>query len=322
MPISLNRRQFMAASILTALCVDTGSARQNPAPARWSLPIRTAGEMPGDGFAIRHGFASENTWFNIGRWHTAEDWYRVNDIETAGSEVLAVTDGEVVWIGSEYPGRVVLVQHREELFGMYGHLDYTLDVVVGQKVTAGQVLGRVLAWTDGRAPSHLHLEIRNFFYHTLVNGDTPEYGFNCGYRCPPGPGYWPIEDDKHPAEIGWRNPQHVIHRGILESDAVDEVMVAVTADGLAGPVRSAPSHDASSVQDITLRAGDRFTVVDVEVGDPATTETSAYAYHIWYRVELLSGEPGWLPAMLPDDRDVASDGRPSGQRLVLLPVTT
>ncbi|HYH12594.1 MAG TPA: hypothetical protein VD789_09600, partial [Thermomicrobiales bacterium] len=59
--------------------------------------------------------------------------------------------------------------------------------------------------------------------------------------------------------------------------------------------------------------------VGSEIGDPASTETSAYAYRIWYRVELPSGKSGWLPAVLPSDRDVASDGRPTGLRLVLLP---
>ncbi|HYH12738.1 MAG TPA: M23 family metallopeptidase, partial [Thermomicrobiales bacterium] len=249
MTISLNRRQFVAASLVTALHPHVGFASQPSTGAEWSLPIRNAGDVPANGFVVRHGFACENTWFSLGCWHTAEDWYRAGDTETAGAEVLAVTAGEVLWVGSDYPGRVVLIQHPEGLVGMYGHLDYAVDVVVGQKVSAGQLLGRVFAWTDGRAPSHLHLEIRNFFYHPIVNGETPKYGFNCGYQCPPGPGYWPIEDSQHPAEIGWRNPQHVIHRGIVDAGLVDTVVVASTADGLSGPIRSAPSHSASSVEE-------------------------------------------------------------------------
>lgn len=319
MTISLNRRQFVAASLITALCANSTLAAQPATTAEWTLPIRNAGDAPGNGFTVRHGFACENTWFSLGCWHTAEDWYRADDAETTGAEVLAVTAGEVLWIGSDYPGRVVLIQHPDGLYGMYGHLDYAVDVVVGQKVKAGQLLGRVFAWTDGRAPSHLHFEIRTFFYHPIVNGETPKYGFNCGYQCPPGPGYWPIDDSQHPAQIGWRNPQHVIHRALVASGRMTKVVVASTADGLSGPVRSAPTHRASEVEDITLRAGDRFRVVGAEIGDPASTETSAHAYRLWYRVELPSGRIGWLPAVLASDRDVASDGRPTGLRILLLP---
>jgi murein DD-endopeptidase MepM/ murein hydrolase activator NlpD len=107
--------------------------------------------------------------------------------------VYAVATGEVVFAGSDYPGRVVIVRHADDLFSKYGHLDYALAVGVGDVVERGQPLGTILARTDGRAPSHLHFEIRTFLTTPEVNGDSPRYGFACGVDCPPGPGYWPID---------------------------------------------------------------------------------------------------------------------------------
>lgn len=320
---SLSRRGFlMASAIAAANPAQLLAARQGLNTSHsWSLPIRDAGATPGDGFLIRHGFACENTWYNPGWWHTAEDWYRLNDIESGGANVLAVNAGEVMWIGSDYPGRVVLVLHRDGLYSMYGHLDYAVDVVEGQQVEAGQVLGRVLFANGWRAPSHLHFEIRSFFYNEIINGDAPRYDVGCGYQCPPGPGYWPIDDPLHPVELGWRNPAHVIHAGFGSDSLPFEAVVAEPADGLSGPVRSMPDHGAPGVGNVTLRAGDRFGVTEVVTGDPAAPETSALAYRVWYRIEFDDGTTGWLPALMADDRDTGSDGRPSSLRPVLLPVT-
>lgn len=319
---SLSRRGFLMAAAAVAAYPGQLLARQEPGSLNtWSLPIRNAGAAPGDGFLIRHGFACENTWYNPGWWHTAEDWYRLEEADTAGAEVLAVRAGEVMWIGSDYPGRVLLILHENGRYSMYGHLDYAVDVREGDRVMAGQVLGRVLEANGWRAPSHLHFEIRDFFYNPIVNGDAPRYEVGCGYRCPPGPGYWPINDPLHPAEVGWRNPAHVIHRGFGSTGLGPEVIVADSADGLSGPVRAMPNHDARGIGTVTLRGGDRFPVLDVETGDAASTGTSALAYRVWYQMELDDGTSGWLPALIADDRDTGSDGRPSSLRPVLLPVT-
>ena len=135
---------------------------QTGAPA-FSYPIGFPGRPLGDGFIVRHGYATENTWFNPGWWHTGEDWY-VSDGETAGVGVYAAGAGEVVFAGSEYPGLVVIIAHDDGLFSMYGHIDYALAVEAGQTVARGQLLGTVLARTDGRAPSHLHFRAAHFFH--------------------------------------------------------------------------------------------------------------------------------------------------------------
>lgn len=318
----LSRRGFLIAAAIAATNPHCLLARQEISPLdnEWSLPIRDAGRVPGDGFLIRHGFACENTWYNPGWWHTAEDWYRLADANTAGADVLAVHSGEVMWIGSDYPGRVVLVLHPNGLYSMYGHLDYAVDVREGDRVVAGQVLGRVLEANGWRAPSHLHFEIRDFLYTTIVNGEAPAHPAGCGAGCTPGPGYWPIDHALHPAEVGWRNPAHVIHRGVASDGKHTEAVVAESADGLSGPLRAMPSHEAEGVGNVTLRVGARLLVFDVKTDDPASTNTSALGYRVWYRVGLEDGGSGWLPALLADDHDTGSDGRPSSLRPLLLPV--
>jgi hypothetical protein len=320
MPISCSRRSLLvwAAAVAALPHVARAVSPVDPAPG-WSLPIRVPGDIPGNGLLIRHGFACENTWFSPGNWHTAEDWYRDGDAETAGAEVLAMTAGEVAWIGSDYPGRVVLILHANGLYGMYGHLDPEPDVAVGQQVTAGQVLGRVLRWSDGRAPSHLHVELRDFFLNPIVNGDTPMYGFNCGYRCPPGPGYWPIADTRHPAQVGWRNPSHVIARGLDAGSPPTEVVVASGVDGQVASLRETPDVEAEVRVQVQLRSGARLPVAAIRAGAPDSTETSALGYQVWYEVKVTSGSTGWLQALVPDGRDFGSDGRPSSLRPVVLP---
>ena len=62
--------------------------------------------------------------------HTGEDWY-LPEAETGGMGVYAAAAGEVVFAGSEYPGLVVIVEHPDGLYSMYGHLDYALAVEAG-----------------------------------------------------------------------------------------------------------------------------------------------------------------------------------------------
>ena len=130
--------------------------------------------------------------YHHGWLHTGEDWY-LPGAETGGMGVYAAAAGEVVFAGSEYPGLVVIVEHPDGLYSMYGHLDYALAVEAGQSVERGQLLGSILTRSDGLAPSHLHFELRTFFTTPEVDGKVPRYGVGCGFDCPPGPGYWPIE---------------------------------------------------------------------------------------------------------------------------------
>ena len=273
--------------------------------AAQAMPIRWANERPGDGFHIRHGYATENTWYNPGWWHTGEDWYALDDAETGGAEVVAVAPGVVVFVGSDYPGRVVIVQHLPYLYSMYGHLAYDPAVAETDVVEAGQTLGTVLTRTDGVAPSHLHFEIRTFLFSTEVNGDDPRYDVACGFQCAPGPGYWPMELLLEMAS--WRANSAPFTAAVSRSGAGRLV------DVVAGP-------GGEVTGSLLLEASRIFEVTAVQTNDPTATGASAEAYGIWYGV-TLGAASGWVPAIATADRDTGSDGRPSGIDLLLLPTS-
>lgn len=286
---------------------------------RWSLPIGLPGGIPGNGFYLRHGYATENSSFYPGGWHTGENFYLL-DGDTAGTEVYAVADGEIVFAGFDYPGPVVIIRHEEDLYSMYGHLDYDLAVESGP-VTRGQLLGTILDREDGRSPSHLHFEIRRFLTTPEVNGASPRYSFTCGPECPPGPGYWPIDAPEHPSAMGWMNPMHAIAFRSFGGEMPDgsaEVMVARGARGVAS-VWNAPDDD-SPVGEMDLVEGDRHALLDIDAAPDDSTGTSAEAYDVWYQIDVPELDaPGWVRPLRVSDDAFGSDGRSSSLRFDFLP---
>lgn len=323
-PCPFTRRTFlriMAAAGLTPHVLPKGISAQSPPPPRFSYPIGLPDRMPGDGLIIRHGYATENTWYNPGWWHTGEDWY-LPEGDSAGVGIYAAATGEVVFAGSEYPGLVVILRHDSDLYSMYGHLDYELAVETGQSVERGQLLGTVLARTDDRAPSHLHFEMRTFLTTPAVNGNAPRYNVGCGYECPPGPGYWPIDAPEHPSVIGWRNPTQAINRRAWPEGVPEgaEAIVAATAMDSA-MLWSAPADTvgAEPLDDLPLTPGDRYPLLAIETGEEDSTGTSAAAYRLWYQLTLPDGTAGWVQAAVPSNDETGSDGRPSSIRFNCLP---
>lgn len=321
MPHCLTRRGVVGATLATVLSFCLPEVEAQAAAPAYSYPLGFPGRPLGDGAVIRHGYATENTWYLPGWWHTGEDWYLVAG-DTAGTPVHAAAAGEIVFAGSDYPGRVVIVAHPDGLYAMYGHLDYALPVEIGQSVARGQLLGTVLNRTDGRAPSHLHFEIRTFLTTPEVNGDAPRYGVACGYECPPGPGYWPMDAPEHPSAMGWRNPTHVINRRAWPEGVPQgtEVVVAATASGEA-MLWSAPGDEtgAEQVGTLPLVAGDRYALLAIAAGTEASYGTSAEAYRLWYRIALAEGDAAWIQAAVPSDEETGSDGRPSSIAFILFP---
>ncbi|MBA3414992.1 MAG: M23 family metallopeptidase [Chloroflexia bacterium] len=318
------RRSLLAALLAAPLAAGPARGWAQPAALAASYPIGFPGRVLGDGFIVRHGYATENTWYNPGWLHTGEDWYALEG-DTAGAGVFAIAAGEVVFAGSDYPGRVVIVRHQPDLFSMYGHLAYDLAVESGQRVLRGAHLGTVLAITEGRAPSHLHFEVRTFLTIPEVNGDAPRYGVGCGFQCPPGPGYWPIGAPEHPSALGWRNPTHAIATFTAEGQSSPVEAAAVVAAGSSGDVEvwSAPvdRDGAETTGTLSLVPGERFILTDVETGDPAGNGASAESYRLWYRIALPTGVEGWVEAVRPSVEETGGDGRPSAIRFNFLPPT-
>ena len=289
--------------------------------ARFAYPISFAGRVAGDGFFVRHGYATENTWYNPGYWHTAEDWYAIG-ADTAGAQVRAVAAGQVAYAGANYPGRVVIVRHNASLYSMYGHLDPQLAIRTGQRVTRGTLLGVVLKRGDA-TPNHLHFEIRTFYTTREVNGARPRYRFRCGLHCPPGPGYWPIDAPDHPGVQGWRNPLHVINRRMFPAGAAELGQVIVASSPLSPTVAlwSAPPGAAQRVQlgELALTPGTRFSLLAIDAGPEDTRATSALSYSVWYRIRLPDRRAAWVQAAVPSAFETGSDGRPSTVNLTFLP---
>lgn len=97
------------------------------------------------------------------RWGTMHNG--IDIANSVGTPILSVMDGTVLDSGpaSGY-GQWIRVQHEDGSVAVYGHME-TLDVVAGQKVTAGQKIAGMgnRGFSTG---SHLHFEIH-------PNGTTP-----------------------------------------------------------------------------------------------------------------------------------------------------
>lgn len=125
-------------------------------------------------FALREMFRSplggRLTSFFGGRVHPIfRQWGFHNGLDIAapyGTPVGAARGGVVVssgWMGGY--GKAVIIQHDEGFKTLYGHLS-TINVRPGQKVKAGQFIGRVgsTGWSTG---PHLHFTL--WQYNKLIN---------------------------------------------------------------------------------------------------------------------------------------------------------
>lgn len=82
-------------------------------------------------------------------WSTSADW-----------AIVAARSGRVTfagWSGRDY-GNLVVIDHGDGVTTWYAHLD-SMDVAVGQNVSAGQKIG-VMGATGNAAGRHLHFELR------------------------------------------------------------------------------------------------------------------------------------------------------------------
>jgi murein DD-endopeptidase MepM/ murein hydrolase activator NlpD len=84
----------------------------------------------------------------------------IDILAPAGTPVAAAAAGHVTWAGwlAGGWGNLVVVAHVDGVRTMYAHLS-KIAAVVGQRVSAGTVLGAVGATGDATGP-HLHFEVR------------------------------------------------------------------------------------------------------------------------------------------------------------------
>lgn len=316
------RGVILAASAAVGPRIATRPVRAQASEPLFSYPMGAPGQALGDGLYTRIAYAAENARFYPGWWHTGENWHR-DDEQSAGLPVYAAGAGEVVFAGYDYPGLVVIVQHEPALFSMYGHLDDAVVVAPGQRVARGDLLGHVLAREDDLLRSHLHFEFRTFLTTPEINGESPQYGVNCGYNCPPGPGYWPMSAPKHPSQMGWRNPTHVINQRAWPDGVPAGVTVVVSAAARASsPLWTVPDDrpEAERIGDLALTSGERYPLLAIETGAEDDTATSAEATRLWFQIALADGTAGWVQAAVPVAVDSGADGRPASLRFDFLPL--
>jgi hypothetical protein len=78
-----------------------------------------------------------------------------------GSPVYAAASGTVTIAGKESDGAIIVkIRHDDGYSTLYGHLDPSLSVAVGQRVEAGQVLGKI-GMTGVTTGPHLHFGLYN-----------------------------------------------------------------------------------------------------------------------------------------------------------------
>jgi murein DD-endopeptidase MepM/ murein hydrolase activator NlpD len=107
--------------------------------------------------------------------------HRAIDIATAyGTDVVAAASGTVVFAGNRGylgGGYVVWIEHGAKLYSTYNHLSVWL-VRAGQKVRAGQVVGRVGLTGETTGP-HLHFEV--WLTYPWANGTSSTAVNPCNY---------------------------------------------------------------------------------------------------------------------------------------------
>jgi murein DD-endopeptidase MepM/ murein hydrolase activator NlpD len=98
-----------------------------------------------------------------------------------GTAVHAAADGTVTFAGKEKDGAVIVkIRHDDGYVTLYGHLDPSLDVKVGDRVTAGETIGQV-GMTGVTTGPHLHFGL----YTSGGTAIDPEPSLKAGYLPDP-----------------------------------------------------------------------------------------------------------------------------------------
>ena len=113
---------------------------------------------------------------------TRDPHHGVEFSNPSGTPVHAAAGGTVLFAGPDeeevyapwgnFYGNLVVIEHSEDLYTLYAHLS-KIDVLVGQKVLAGDKIGEV-GRTGGAIGSHLHFEVRRGDVEDYFSTQNPE----------------------------------------------------------------------------------------------------------------------------------------------------
>ena len=86
---------------------------------------------------------------------------------SSGALVPAILAGDVVCVQNDFLGRTVWLRHGEAdldgfcLYSVYGHMAPSISLVIGEKVSANDIIGVVADSQSAskKVPSHLHLSV-------------------------------------------------------------------------------------------------------------------------------------------------------------------
>jgi len=107
--------------------------------------------LPIQGYRLTAGFGEFGLWSHA---HTGQDF-----AAPIGTPVRALADGTIIFASYDGAyGNKIAIQHAGGLVTWYAHLS-AYEVKLGDKVVAGQLIGRV-GNTGNTTGPHLHLEIR------------------------------------------------------------------------------------------------------------------------------------------------------------------
>ena len=133
----------------------TGCAVEPPRPALLPPPPETPGLLALVPPPIVSRFGE---WRGEGGAATPTRHAGIDIRATTGTPVLAAADGVVLRTGSQvFAGRLIVVEHDVDLTTAYYHLS-AVEVVGGQVVRRGEVIGRVGTTGNATAP-HLHFGV-------------------------------------------------------------------------------------------------------------------------------------------------------------------
>ena len=136
-----------------------------PSVINYRVPLET--------FTILKEYNETDLMFNasLNRWEAHKS---IDLSATEGSKVMAIADGTVTQVYSNYlEGTVVVIEHSNGLKSHYGSLKENVSVSVGQSISQGDVIGEVgcTAKAEHIDVCHLHFEL----YRDGVKVDPAEY---------------------------------------------------------------------------------------------------------------------------------------------------
>lgn len=110
---------------------------------------------------IGMGYAEDELIYHktLQQWQTHQS---IDYLAPAGTEVVAAYDGEVLSVeNTMLEGVIITIQHEQNLITKYASLDETTAVKKGDKVTKGQVIGKVgtTAMNEVEEGPHVHFEV-------------------------------------------------------------------------------------------------------------------------------------------------------------------